>query len=57
MRYKVDQCPKNVYGFVNPFGVESGVETLKMKPTRLFVLCMVDIDGEVELCCCVHTCF
>jgi hypothetical protein len=47
VRYKVDWCPNNVYGFVNPFGVESGVETLKMSPTCLFVLYMVDIDGEV----------
>ena len=36
VRFKGDWSPKNVYGFVNPFGVESGVETLKMAPSRLF---------------------
>ena len=48
MRYKAGLSPENVYGFVNLCGVESGFETLKMAPTHLFILCMVDIVAKVE---------
>ena len=37
-----------MYGFVNPLCVDGDVETLKMAPTRLFVLRMVDVVAKVE---------
>ena len=48
MGYKVNFSPKNVYGFVNPFGVDGGVETFMMTPTHLLVLHMVDVVAKVE---------
>ena len=48
LRYKVNSSSKNVCRFVNPFNVDNGIQTLTMAPTRLLVLCMVDIVAEVE---------
>ena len=46
--HKVKSSPKNVYGFVDPFGVDGGVETFMMTPTHLFVLHMVDVVAKIE---------
>ena len=46
---KANSSPQHIYGFVNSFGVEGGIETLKMAPTRLLVLRMVDIVAKVEV--------
>lgn len=39
---------KNVYGIVKPFGLDGGIETLKMAPTCLLVLHMVNVVAKVE---------
>jgi hypothetical protein len=46
--YKVKLSPKNVYGFVDPFGADGGVKTFMKTPTHLLVLHMVDVVAKVE---------
>ena len=48
VRYKINLSPKNVYGIVKPFGLDNGIKPLKMAPTCLLVLHMVDIVANVE---------
>ena len=43
MGYKVNPSLENVHGFVNLFSSYGGVHTLKMAPTRLLILHMVDV--------------
>lgn len=43
------RSPEHIYEFMNSFGVEGNIETLKMAPTRLFVLHMIDVLAEVEV--------
>ena len=47
MGYKVNLSSENICGFVNSFGVDNGVQLLKLAPTRLLVLHMVDVVAEV----------
>lgn len=49
MGCKVNSSPKNDYGFMNLFGVDSGVETLKMAPFHMLVLRMVEVVAKVEV--------
>lgn len=48
MWYKTLSPSKNTYGLVNPFGVDHGVETLKVAPSHLLILHIVDIVSEIE---------